>query len=339
VFVAAQLKKAPAPPLGVVAAIASGFETVNARLELILLPLALDLFLWLGPRLSVKPVLDRWLALAFSILSTPPGADPEAAQNLETVRQELTALVTRTGSQLNLFSALSTAPLGLPSLLAARQPVSAPNGAPAFWNVYNGLEYFLLFVVFTLLGLFLGALYFGGIAQQVREARLNWGRLFQQVWGDWARLTALLALALVGMGIVSVPVGILAIFMALISPLLGSFVIATAALWLVVYFGFTLPGIVLQRRGLFRAAWDSLRIAHVSLPQTVTLYTAILLLYLGLGLVWNLPADDSWLLLIGVGGHALVSTALVSATFVFYQDRYRWWAELRQTRRARSPAR
>ena len=34
----------PDPPLGVIASIASGFETVNTRLELVLLPLASTCF-------------------------------------------------------------------------------------------------------------------------------------------------------------------------------------------------------------------------------------------------------------------------------------------------------
>ena len=34
----------------------------------------------------------------------------------------------------------------------------------------------------------------------------------------------------------------------------------------------------------------------------------------------------------------LISTALVTATFVFYQDRYRWWVEMRQALVARAEA-
>ena len=58
----------------------------------------------------------------------------------------------------------------------------------------------------------------------------------------------------------------------------------------------------------------------------------------GAELLWNIPADSSWLLLLGLGGHAFISTALVAATFVFYQDRYRWWIEMRQTLMARAEA-
>jgi hypothetical protein len=68
------------------------------------------------------------------------------------------------------------------------------------------------------------------------------------------------------------------------------------------------------------------------------LYITVVVLNFGLGIVWNIPADDSWLLLLGLVGHALVSTALVAATFVFYQDRYRWWLEMRQALQAQAAA-
>ncbi len=75
-----------------------------------------------------------------------------------------------------------------------------------------------------------------------------------------------------------------------------------------------------------------------SLPQAASLFVVIVIVNYGLSLVWNIPPDDSWLLLLGVAGHALISTALVAATFVFYQDRYRWWMEVRRGLAARAQA-
>jgi hypothetical protein len=337
-FVTAQIRKLPAPPVGIIASIASGFETVNARLELILLPLVLDLFLWLGPHLSVKPVLDQSLAALLSLLATPAGVDQATAQSLETLREQMKAAFVAYGERFNFFSRLSTLPLGLPSLIGGRGALLVPGGTPVTWFVDNAPEYVLLFVSFSLLGLFLGAFYFGGIAQQVRDARLNWRLLLQQVWGDWARLTALTTVAFIVLALLSLPVLLVAVLLALIHPLLASFAISTVALWLLIYLGFTLHGIILQRRGLFSAMWDSIRLAHASLPQTLALYTAVIFIYVGLDWVWSLAADDSWLLLVGVLGHAVVATALVAATFVFYKDRYRWWMELRQMTPARVQA-
>jgi len=45
-------------PMGALACIVTGFEVVARHPTLIILPLALDLWLWLGPRLSIAPVLQ-----------------------------------------------------------------------------------------------------------------------------------------------------------------------------------------------------------------------------------------------------------------------------------------
>ena len=57
--------------------------------------------------------------------------------------------------------------------------------------------------------------------------------------------------------------------------------------------------------------------------------TALFVVSLLLTVVWSLVAPDSWGTLAALGGNALVTTALVAAAFVFYQDRYRWWGEMR----------
>jgi hypothetical protein len=42
-----------------------------------------------------------------------------------------------------------------------------------------------------------------------------------------------------------------------------------------------------------------------------------------------LPPTGSWLAVVGIMGHALISTALIASTCVFFKDRYRYWREMR----------
>ncbi len=328
--------KTPAPPQGIIAALATGFEMVNARLELILLPLALDLFLWLGPHVSVQHLVPP-IAQTLQAMVAPAGADPTTRANLDIL---LTALQGY-GAQFNLFSFLSTAPLGLPSLVAGRQPMAIPSGLPVIWYVDSLPQYLLLVGVMVLAGLFLAALYFGGIAQQVRDRRVRWLTLLRQVWGDWARLTALGALALIVVVVIGLPILLVTGLISLFSPVIGAVIWViglSVLLWVLFYGGFALHGMLLHRRSLFSALWDSARLVQINLPPAAGLFMLIVLINIGLALVWNVPADDSWLLLLGVAGHALISTALVTATFVFYQDRLRWWVEMRQALQARAEA-
>jgi hypothetical protein len=319
----------------VVASITAGFEAVNAQLGLILLPLVLDLFLWLGPRLSVLPLMQQ-LVQAMEASATGPDA-ASMRPMIESVRQT-TAVI---GDGFNLFRMLSTTPLGVPSLMAARFSAQTPSGPSLAWPVDNLLVLLFFTGLFLLAGLLLGAIYFGGIAQQVRDGKLNLPELARLIWGDWARVTALGLVLAVVVFTLGAPTLVVASLLVLLSPILANIVTilgATVILWIVIFGSFTLPGIVLQRRGLFGALWDSLRLVQSSVPQTTALYLAVVLINVGLGFVWNLPADDSWFLLIGLAGHALVSTALIAATFVFYKDRYRWWLETQRAVREAQPA-
>lgn len=327
--------KLPTPPHGVIASLAGGFETVNARLELILLPLALDLFLWLGPRLSILPLVERVTNTVVRQL----GADASAEQ--QAVLAMFSERMREYGQVFNLFSFLSTAPLGVPSLFAARGSTVAPTGQPAVWYIDSVPLYLLLWAGFALLGLFLAALYFGGIAQQVRDHRLSPPMLLRQVWGDWARITALAVLVVVYLLLFGLPLLVVCGILWVLSPLAGTLawlLVFTLLLWSLFYCGFALHAMLLSRRGLLGALWDSVRMVQFNLPHAASLFVLVVLINVGLAWVWNLPEDRSWLMLLGVGGHALISTALAAATFVFYQDRYRWWLEMRENLQARAEA-
>lgn len=326
----------PAPPKGIVAALIGGFEAVNARLELVLLPLVLDLVLWLGPHISIRPLLDG-LAAWLERLPTAAGQDPTAIENVRALQAVLTDLAAR----YNVLSSLSTYPLGVPSLAAARSPVSTPWGAAPTWLVSSWSLFLLVWFLCVLAGLLLGAVYLGGIAQQVRDRRLSLRQLLSQVWGDWGRLAGLAALAVglvLGLG---TPALFMSTIAAQINAVLGgiiSLVGFTVVMWVLLYGGFAVHGMLLRRRGLLGALWDSARLVQLSLPQAAGLLVLLTVVSSGLGWVWNIPAENSWLLLIGLGGHALVSTALVAATFVFYQDRFRWMTEMGQALQARAEA-
>ncbi len=317
----------PKPPLGVLASLRAGFSVVNNRLELALFPLVLDLFLWLGPKLSIKPLVAS--ALRGLDLLAAYSADPQVAQQLEPMRASFTDL----GDKFNLFSRLSTAPLGIPSLMASSLWEGVPAGvSQPVWLGGGLLSHLGLFLLFSLIGILLGSIYFNCIAQQIRAKRLDFGQFLRQAGGDWMRLVAFAILVALALIVVLAPVWLVGGLIAAIIPAVGAIVFVlslTLVMWGVFYLGFTVPAIVVQHRGLFGAVWDSLRVAQWSMSSTAGLYTLLFLISVLLSTVWNLVQPDSWVMLAAVAGNALVSTALVAAAFVFYQDRYRWWGEMR----------
>ena len=74
-----------------------------------------------------------------------------------------------------------------------------------------------------------------------------------------------------------------------------------------------------------------------TLPKTATLFLAVLVVSQGLNLLWRVPVESSWLVLIGLGGHAFVTTGLLAATFVYYREAEKWVKEI-NARRAQKGA-
>lgn len=319
-------KRTPAPPVGVVASLIGGFEIVNARLTLALLPLLLDLWLWLGPRLSVKPLTEDAVAW-LETLERQPGSEA-LSPSIRAMQQALVRL----GESFNVFTYLSTAPLGLPSLMSSLPATATPLGSPLWWPIGGPFLFLAVFGLLALMGLWGGALYFGAIAQQVRDTKLDPARLLRDVWGDWLRFVVLALMFAVIVACIGFPALLFAGVLAQINRFFGelvSLLAATLVLWALIFFSFMPHGIVFQRRGLLGALQDSPRLVWRNLPQTSGLYAAVMLMNYGLGLVWRLPGVETWWLAIGLGAHALTSTALLAATFVFYKDRYRFWVEAR----------
>src|SRR5215212_3582821 len=54
------------PPPGVMGSLRAGFDAVSNHVGLILLPILLDVFLWLGPRLSVDSLVNPFFQIVFA---------------------------------------------------------------------------------------------------------------------------------------------------------------------------------------------------------------------------------------------------------------------------------
>lgn len=321
-------KQTPTEPRGIVASITAGFEAVNRQFLLILLPFLLDVWLWLGVHFSIAPLTQRLAAFFTEVMRATPSPNAQEGAQLMNMMLEMA------GERINFFSLLSTAPLGLPSLLTSRPNLINPLGMPLTLPISNVIVAFILLILFVIIGVWVGALYFGMVAQQVRDGKLDVVQLLVRVWPDWIRLLIVLGLGLALIFIVGAPALVIVSVISAFSPFAGYLVlvaVGTGLLWVLIFGGFAPHGIVLQRRGLFGGLLDSLRLVQSNLPQTASLFATLMLINLGLNALWRLPVDDSWLLLIGIGGHAIVSTATVAATFVFYQDRYQWWQEMQKS--------
>jgi hypothetical protein len=51
---------------------------------------------------------------------------------------------------------------------------------------------------------------------------------------------------------------------------------------------------------------------------------SVFLLARGLSFLWSVPKNDSWMTLVGISGHAFITTSLLAASFVYYRDMNVW---------------
>jgi len=345
-----------AGPLGVIGCLSAGFEVLSRNLWLIALPVLVDLLLWLGPQLSVAPLLQGFIALLMA-QSTPDVT--MAHQVAQTV--QLLELFSEQFNQLSLLSVLPL--LNVPSLLAQHAPVMlSPLGEPRVLLVTSVFALMGWGVLLVPVGLVLGFLYLNSLARRVHAMcfpdgqELNKvegpamsqaegtdqaagvssgalpralldpssGRRLGRTMGKFIRVF-LFAAGLLMVGMVLIPLWMLLVGMVLmIAQPLGVLIWLLSvglASYIALHLLFVVPGVVLGGRGLLRAVWESILLIRRQFSSVAGLIVLVIVIYEGLGYVWSLPSGDSWSLLVGILGNSCIATGLTAATLVFYQER------------------
>jgi hypothetical protein len=300
------------PPPGLIASLAAGFDSVANSITVIALPVLFDLFLWFGPHLRLRVLIQSWInnlpTLSSSLTSVA---------NLEAMQQAWNELAGR----FNIFSGLRTFPVGISSLLSLEMPVQTPLGSPTVFEAGSILGLIGWGMLAILVGWLIGALYYYWVSKvALRPASLPlWKSIAQTVF-----LSLIWTALMLGVGM---PVLTFLSFTTLINPALGQialFVAGLAALWVVVPIYFSAHGIFTYQMDALKAILNSLRMVRFTLPTTFLFLLLLTVIGQGLRFLWTTPPQDSWWMMVGIIGHAFVSTALLSASFIYYRDVNNW---------------
>lgn len=314
------------PPPSLMAALRGGFDAITNNILLILFPVALDLFLWFGPRLSLRQLIQTTMERLAALYSLQ---DPGAVELMQ-ANQEIWMLM---AERFNLFVTLRSYPVGVFSLMASRLPLEAPVRMAPVWEITNLGAVVLAWLAISILGLVAASIYFSLVSQAAltgqadwRETLPGWRRAFTQVvylaifW-----LVLMLLLSLPGGLLISVfllgggPLGLCAgllfggLLVALIIPLL-----------------FSPHGIFVYRQSMFASLKKSVGLTRLTLPGTSLFFLLAVMISEGLDVLWRVPPEASWFSLIGVFGHAFVTTGLLAASFIYYREADRWVQSLVQ---------
>ena len=309
-------------PPRLISSLQAGFNTVANHIYLILFPLVFDLLLWFGPHLRLKSLMQPFITEIF---------EPAMTLEIENFSDIVAQAQTAWGDLLesfNLISILRTFPIGLPSLLAAEGPLDTPLGNAPIIELPTASGTAGLWLAFSLIGVVLGCFYFQQVAHRsTLDPSLFPGSTLVRSVFQTIGLTFFLFLLII---IISIPTslivflfGLFSGFLAQIALLMMSFIL----LWLVIPMVFSPHGIFSKGQNFLSAILSSVRMVRMTLPMTGMFILMLILLVQGLNVLWRVPPTNSWMKLVGVAGHAFVSTAALSASFIYYQQGTKWVEE------------
>jgi len=306
-------------PLSIIDTLSAGFGTVTKRLWVIIVPVALDVFLWLGPKLSVAPVIRDALATlqtTMRMMAPGGGLDAGMAETFQVMAEEIQATVGRT----NLLALLAWGRLGMPSIAALR-PVNPEVDRIIEVTSYG--QMFGLQAAILLVGLLVACVFLAMLGQEVRGEGIRISTLLQSVPRYWLRLL-----------LIVVPLGIALMFALSASLILGplAFIVWALVLWVLLYLFFVPQAVTMAEESPLRALWSSFLVVRTSFWSALGLILLTNVIGSGLSLIWRNIMEIPSGTVIAIVGNAYVGSGLTAAAFIFYRDRVAMWREMQQQR-------
>lgn len=301
--------------LGIIDTLTAGFTALRQRVWLAAVPVLLDVFLWLGPKLSVAPVIDKTAELfrrTMAAVPSPGSPDVDFTEMLEMMIGTLRESVGRT----NLLAFLAWGRLGVPSATSTN-PIEP--GARWVIEIHEYWQMFLLQLLILGVGLLIACVFLGILAQQVRGEEPSLVLMLRSVPVYWVHMAAIF-----------VPLSMFLIFALSIGLLLGPFFVfvGVIVLWLMIYTSFVPHAVTLGGEKPIRALWSSFAVVRYNFWSTLGLILLTNLIGAGLGLVWHRLLMKSAIgTFVAILANAYIGTALTLALFVFYRERSARWRE------------
>lgn len=312
--------------MGLIDTLSAGFDRTAKRLWLILIPVLLDLGVWLGPRLSLNRLSQKAIALL-------PDVSELGTQYVQAVELSR-AWLQEAGETVNLLTLLSMRVLGLPGLTGSLVPPAPPFTLAPSVELSSTTAAAGLVAAFLLLGLLIGCAALSLIAADARDGQVSPRYSLHVAWRSWLRLSALLAIAvalvfglLIGIGVITGLIGMVSLGLASFVLNVVAWTVLTLSVYGAVLFFFASRAMLLDDRGVIRSLWSAFNVLHRNLISAVGFLLIVNVLHTGLLYIWRLLAASSIGMAAGIVGNAYVNTGLVMASFIFYRDRFTAWQQ------------
>lgn len=307
--------------MGIIDSLSAGYRLLGRRIELILIPVLLDLVIWLAPQISVAPILQR--VSDFYTQMAAASNVPAGVEEMTTSTTEVIDMLAR-GTNL-LTSLISSSLMHVPSIGGAltppmlRDPIAISNSWVAL----------LVWIGLSLLGLLLGVLYMQLLARVLpigAAPKANTvGELLGNTWRHFGRVL-LYVLMLAGLFVAAlIPFSVIIGIMMLLAPALGGLMTAVfGGLYLVlfVYLYFVTAAIVLDDARVLEAAGRSIQVVRKNFISAVGFVLLNTMIGLGMGLLLSNASDyGAFAAVLAIVASSWIGTGLVLALLVFYRSR------------------
>ncbi len=316
------------PPPGIINSLKAGFDAIAAHIYAIFLPILLNLFFWLGPRLRMDAFFSSIKAEMISIWKTGGVPVEEIQKVIDAYEQIL--------PRINFFWFLRTLPIGISSLIFPEANVATPLGNPVVLQA-DVLSLVGWVFLLTLIGWLGGGLYFRSVARIAMEGSedsdISLPRTIVQ--------TVLLSIAFTVLTLViGLPLLLILAIVMSKNPFLANLLmvlLSLASMWLIVPLFFWPHGVFVRKQNFVTSIITSIQMARFTLPTSSMFILVVFLLIVGLNYLWAIPPQNSWMTLFGIFGHAFVTTGLLAASFIYYRDMNIWLQKVIERVRAGTP--
>jgi hypothetical protein len=291
---------------GVIETVGTAFVLLNKRPYLLIPPVLLDLFLWLGARLSLKPLTDTlvgWVQGSSSV-------DTATIDQLHSL-----------GKSFNLFELLA---ISMPTFVTQ---IGADAIAGASHTTIDWLQWWALLPVgfgLVLIGLAIGMAYLTLLGYLVRGEGVTIApysaAMIKNVLRTYAYYLLLLGLALLILFPLVLLSGAMLIFGISIVPIV-TLVLAFAAMWAYVLLYFAQDAIVMSQAGPARAIYLSYNVVRSNFWPCIGLIVVSLLLQIGTPLALVAFTHTTFGVPLAFILHAYILTGVAVAALLFYRDR------------------
>jgi len=321
------LIEAEEKPLGVIESLQQGFDFLNRHLWLLIPPILLDLFLWLGPRVSISPLVQGLEELFVN----QPEMPAEVMPDFELAFASLQSLA----ESYNLLTLLSGLLTRMPTLLARLDFHSVASPVTRTIAISDWQMAFILAAVLIPIGVLIGSFWLTWLAFSLEGKRILSGEFFRR-WG-WVWLNVnlyLLALlfALVSFSLIFGIIGAIALLFGTAGAMLLTvlwILFIGFGIWLSIGLYFVVISVALDGVNLARAVWRSLNVVGRNAISTLGFIILAFLLTEGFARIWARLSVQDWGVLLSILGNAYLGAAIVAGTFIFYQSRYQHWRKTR----------